>query len=111
MAFVTITITEGLSKKDHRRAARTGPRSVASTRSAADLLLAAGFEDVESVDMTEEFAVTAKAWQLEYLGHEAELRPLLGDEFDERLSDRRDLITGIEDGLLERYLASGTKPQ
>ena len=111
MAFVTISITEGLSKKQQRRAARVGPRSVASTRSAADLLLAAGFEDVESVDVTDEFAVTAKAWQREYTEHKAELRPVLGDEFDELCKDRRDLISGIEDGLLDRSLTSGKKPR
>jgi hypothetical protein len=110
LAFVTISLAEGLSGKERRRGARLGPRSVVSTRSAADLLVAAGFEEVESVDVTDQFAVTAKEWQREYMTHEAELRPLLGAEFDERCGDRRDLIDGIEEGLLERYLASGTKP-
>ena len=110
-AFVTISIAEGLSKKEHRRAARLGPRSVASTRSAAELLIAAGFEDVETVDVTDEFAATARAWHREYTEYEDELRPLLGAELDELCKDRRDLIRGIEDGLLTRSLASGKNPE
>lgn len=74
-------------------------------------MLGAGFDDVDSVNVTEEFAVTANAWLRQYTEHEAELRPLLGDDYDEARKDRRELVRGIEEGLLERFLASGTNPR
>jgi hypothetical protein len=108
MAFMTITIVEGLSQEEHRRAVRIGPRAVAQTRPIDRLMTAAGFEDVEVTDLTEEFATTAQAWFEEYNEHEDELRSLLGAEFDELCSNRGDMLGGLREGLLQRVLVAGT---
>ena len=111
MAFLTISITPGLSKKEHRRAARIGPRSVASTRPVDELMVSAGFEDVKVDDVTSDFLATARAWLDGYTRHEERLRDLIGEEmFDDLDKNRRDLISGIEGGLLRRWFASGVKP-
>jgi hypothetical protein len=55
-------ISEGLTKSDHRRAARLGPRAVATTRPIRTLMRAARFEDVEVADVTPAFIATAQAW-------------------------------------------------
>jgi hypothetical protein len=70
----------------------------------------AGFRDVGVTDVTESFLVIARAWQSEFLRHERELREVMGDEWEERLSDRADLIRGVEQGLLRRVFATGTAP-
>lgn len=111
IAFVTISIVPGLSEKAHRRAARIGPRSVTSDRSSEQLLTDSGFTEVEIVDVTEDFERTAQAWKRHYSEYEAELRRLIGDEqFEDLNKNRTDLITGVEEGLLERTLAVGVKP-
>jgi hypothetical protein len=70
----------------------------------------AGFRDVEVTDVTESFLMIARAWQSEFLRHERELREVMGDEWEERLSDRADLIRGGEQGLLRRVFVTGTAP-
>jgi precorrin-6x reductase len=70
----------------------------------------AGFRDVGLTDVTESFLMIARAWQSEFLRHERELREIMGDEWEERLSDRADLIRGAEQGLLRRVFATGTAP-
>jgi hypothetical protein len=107
MAFLTITVSPGLSKADHRIAVRLGPRATASTRPLDVLMNAAGFTDMEEIDVTESFLEVARAWQLEFLRHERELREVIGDEWEERMSDRADMIRGVEQGLLRRVFVAG----
>jgi hypothetical protein len=68
---------------------------------------AAGFTDVEEIDVTESFLEVARAWQSEFLAHERELREVIGDEWEERVSDRADMIRGVEQGLLRRVFVTG----
>jgi hypothetical protein len=109
-AFVTIEVAEGLDKKDHRRAVRIGPRAVASTKEAGQLLVQAGFTEVEVIDLTTEFERTARAWLDEYLANEAALRGIVGAEFDDLHKNRTDMIGGLEEGLLKRTMVSGVAP-
>ena len=109
VAFVTIAVSPGLSKSEHRRAARIGPRGVASNKTPEELLTSSGFTDVETVDVTQDFIQTAKSWHHQYSEHEAALRKLLGNALDELFKNRIDLITGVEEGLLQRTLAYGRK--
>ena len=106
---MTVAIVPGLSKSQHRRAARIGPRAVASNKTPHELLTGAGFVDVESRDVTEECLSTAKAWHREYVENDDELRNLIGDELDDLYKNRVDLIAGVEEGLLQRTLAYGRK--
>ncbi len=108
MAFLTIIVSPGLSKWDHRIAVRLGPRAIASTRPLDVLMNAAGFTGVEEIDATESFLEVARAWQAEFLSHERELREVIGDEWEERVSDRADMIRGVEQGLLRRVFVTGT---
>jgi cyclopropane fatty-acyl-phospholipid synthase-like methyltransferase len=110
IAFLTIIVSPGLSKTAHRIAVRLGPRAIASTRPLDALMTAAGFRDVEVTDVTESFLRVARAWQSEFLRHERELREVMGDEWEERYSDRADMIRGVEEGLLRRVFVTGTTP-
>jgi cyclopropane fatty-acyl-phospholipid synthase-like methyltransferase len=109
-SFTTIVISEGLTKSDHRRAARLGPRAVATTRPIRTLMRAARFEDVEVVDVTPAFIATTQAWFDAFAERETELRPLLGTEYDDRQSGRLEMIEGAQEGLLQRLLVSGAVP-
>ncbi len=110
-AFFTIFVAPGLSKRDHRRAVRLGPRAVASNRGQAELLAAAGFVDVEEVDVTGEFLETARRWLRFSAELEPALRAALGDEVvDEQVADRTDMVKAIEEGLLKRSLLVGAAP-
>jgi precorrin-6x reductase len=68
---------------------------------------AAGFTDVEVTDATASFLEVARAWQAEFLRHERELREVMGDEWEVRLSDRAEMIRGVEQGLLRRVFVTG----
>lgn len=109
-AFLTIVVAPGLSKSDHRIAVRRGPRSVRTTRPVDVLMGAAGFVDIEVNDLTDDFLHVAQAWQREFATHEQALRPILGDEWDERQSDRRGMIAAVERGWLRRILVTGAVP-
>lgn len=108
--FTTMAVAPGLSKERHRRAVRWGPRAVASTRPIDALVAAAGFVDVEVIDVSEEFHSAAIGWVAGWARHEDEVRPLLGELFDERMTHYKEMIAGAEQGLLRRLLLIATAP-
>jgi hypothetical protein len=104
-------VTPGLSKADHRRAVRLGPRAVSADRTQTGLLEAAGFIDVEETDVTRDFLRTARRWHRFSLRLEAQLRASLGEQlFNERQDDRKALIAAVEEGLLSRSLFIAKPP-
>jgi hypothetical protein len=110
-AYFTIFAAPGLSKRDHRRAVRLGPRAVGSGREQAELLEAAGFVRVVVTDVTRDYLETARRWFTYASELEGELRSTLGSAlFDEQQTDRKEMITAVEEGLLCRALFVGAKP-
>ena len=78
-----------------------GPRAVRSNREPSDLLDAAGFDDVEVIDLTESFLETARGWYEDTSELERDLRATAGDAaFDQQQADRREMVTAIEEGPL-----------
>jgi cyclopropane fatty-acyl-phospholipid synthase-like methyltransferase len=111
IAFTTIYVTPGLSPTERRRAHRSGPRAVASRAEQPRLLAAAGFVDVDELDLTNEFARTGRAWIEEWDRNANELQALEGlVAFEDRQRDRRVQLRAIEDGLLRRGLFSARRP-
>ena len=109
MAFITVEISPGLSKTQHRKAAVRGPRAVASTKPADQLMSAARFSEVAVNDVTEEFLRTARAWFRGFGEHKDDLEQVLGaQEWAERQRDRKSMIEAIEEGLLRRLIVTGT---
>jgi hypothetical protein len=103
-AYFTIFVAPGVSKRDHRRAVR-------SNREPSDLLDAAGFDDVEVIDLTESFLETARGWYEHTSELERDLRATTGDAaFDQQQADRREMVTAIEEGLLSRALFLAARP-
>jgi hypothetical protein len=111
MAFFTIFISPGLSRRDHRRAVRLGPRAVASNRVQVELVAAAGFVEVDEIDFAREFLETARRWLRFSREFEPGLRAALGDDaFEEQLMDRTDMVAAIESGFLKRSLFVAVAP-
>src|SRR5689334_14247019 len=76
IAFTTIHVGPNLSGAERRRAHRSGPRAVASRLSQRELMEAAGFVDVDELDVTDLFIATARAWIRERACHRDALAPL-----------------------------------
>jgi hypothetical protein len=88
-----------------------GPRAVRSNREPWDLLDAAGFSDIEVTDLTKAFLETARGWYEHSSELERDLRVTVGDaEFDQQQSDRKEMITAIEEGLLSRANVVAARP-
>jgi hypothetical protein len=110
MAYTTIYVAPGLSAGERRRAHRCGPRAVASRGDQQQLLVSAGFVDIEMVDVTAEFATTARAW---IDGWDQNAGDLAATEstavIDQRQRERRRQLWAIDNGLLRRALFSATR--
>ena len=105
IAFYTIFVPGGLPDSEYRRAARAGPRSVATRRQHQELLYSAGFVDIEEQDVTLEFLRTARGWLQARERYAADLRQSLGEpEFAQKQSESRANVSAIESGLLRRSL-------
>lgn len=106
MGFLTILTRDGLSERDYRRALRSGPSFVSTRRKdQQELILSAGFERVDEVDLTGEFLATNRAWYGGRERYRTELVPAEGlTAFEERQRDSAAQITAIESGLLRRAL-------
>jgi hypothetical protein len=110
MAYTTIFVTPGLAPAQRRRAQRAGPRAVATRSDHGRLLTSAGFVDVDMIDLTAEFAATARVWLAGYEAHERELAALEAPgAFAERQRERRAQLRAIDDGLLRRGLFSASR--
>ena len=110
-AYFTIFVAPGVSKRDHRRAVRHGPRAVSSSKEQAELLEAGGFVRPVVIDVTQDFLETTRRWLAHASELESGLRNSLGDAvFDEQQAGREEMITAVEEGLLCRALFVGTRP-
>ena len=82
-----------------------------SGREQAELLESAGFVRIVVTDVTREFLQTVRRWSTHASELEDELRSTLGDDlFDEQQTDRKEMITALEEGLLCRALFVGARP-
>ena len=84
---------------------------MASPKPQAELLRAAGYVDVQEIDVTPDFLSTAKAWLQHGRRLEAGLREVMGgDEFEQLQSEAHQRIAALNEGLLRRSLLSATSP-
>jgi hypothetical protein len=99
-----------LSDADRRRAVEVGGIS-ASPLPPSALVRAAGFESVESVNLTAAFLQTAAGYVEHGWRQAAGLRRALGDTaFEERQVRRSAMVGAIRDGLLQRALLVAARP-
>jgi len=111
IAYTTIFVAPELSPAERRRAQRSGPRAVASRSDQRRLLISAGYVDVQMIDLSAEFATTARAWLEGWEANAEELSALDSPgAFAQRQHERQVQQRAIDDGLLRRGLFSATSP-
>jgi hypothetical protein len=111
LSFLVIAVADGLSAAETNIALDAGPEHIDAGPGYLALMDAAGFEDVEVIDVTGEYLVTLTAWIREWDADSTELEQLMGvEEFAERQTRRRKALATARDGLLQRYLISATRP-
>jgi hypothetical protein len=111
IAFATIYVNPGASPAQRRRARRDGPRAVTSRAAQPRLLEAAGFVNIEELDVTDAFIATTRAWIEERAVHRDELVRLdAPGTFDQRQTDHRAQLDATEAGLLRRAIFSAIRP-
>jgi hypothetical protein len=111
MAFLTIEPSADLSRDQLERAITNGPPEVAVDAPHEQLLAAAGFAEIEAIDVTGPFSRTQQAWIDTWREHEHELADLLGrDVLDERTRERQAMRSAIDEGLLRRTLYLSRAP-
>lgn len=75
------------------------------------LLRTAGFTDVGAVNITDEYRSTLERWLSASRSRETEVRLAMGDgAYIERMSYREEALDAIDDGLLQRFQYTGTRP-
>jgi len=111
IAYTTIYVAPGLSEAQRRRARRSGPPAVASSSQPLQLLRSSNLVDIDSVDLTNEYAETAAAW---VAATEANLDALAALDsraaVEQRLRERDAHLRAIQDGLLKRGLFVASQP-
>jgi hypothetical protein len=105
MAFHVILVAPGLNDQDRARAASAGPPHATAAPSYPELLASAGFEEIDEVDLTDQYRVTAAAWLHESADAAAQLEEIFGiEEFRRGQQEREETLSAIERGLLKRSL-------
>ena len=108
MAYTTIVTSPELDRAQHREAVRLGPSAVDSTAPDDVLMQKAGWADVRITDVTSGFLDTARSWLNQFSLFESDIKELLGEaEWEDRQTSRRQIVNGIEAGLLRRILVNG----
>ncbi len=105
MAFHVIFVAPGLSDQDRDRAVAAGPLQVSASESYADLLVSAGFDQIEEFDLTDQYRRTAAAWLNESMRAAQQLEEVIGiEEFRRGQQEREEAQAAIKGGLLKRSL-------
>ncbi len=111
IAGYVIYVAPGLSSRDYDRAVELGPSEVGATDGPARLHEAAGFVEVQQIDVTPAFLETTAALIAARERHEGALRLAEGDEeYEAEQTKKRGLVEGTTTGLLRRALVVASKP-
>ena len=105
MAFHVIFVPPGLRERDRAQAVAAGPLYVSASASYPDLLALAGFSEIDEVDVTDQYRVTAAAWLHESALAAEQLEDVFGsEEYRQAQRERAETLVAIEGGLLRRSL-------
>ncbi len=110
IAGYVIHTPQGLRREDECRAAELGPSAVAAPALPEDLAESVGFSVMQLEDVTARFRTTCEAIVRARTELEHALRAEEGDEgYEEEQQDKRDMLQGIDEGLLRRSLIVAVK--
>jgi len=107
LSFLVIALADGLSEEETIAAVDAGPDHVVAEPGYQALMGDAGFENIEMVDVTDEYLATLEDWIREWEAESDAIERLIGiDEFNQRQKRRRRALQAGRQGLLVRYLIS-----
>ena len=110
MAGYIVHTPAGLSAAAAQRVEELVPMDALADGSLAELAERAGFSVVTCDDVTDQFRIICDAILHARERHEAELRAVDGDEvYDDDQRRKVAVLTGIDEGLLERSLIAVIK--
>lgn len=105
IAFHTIELADDVRPDDPEEIALSAPRAVGSQRPYRELLVAAGFAEVGSRDVSDEYLSTLRAWLAHSEPVFEELAEVDGEAaVVERMEKWRRAIAAVEAGWLRRSL-------
>ena len=105
MAFSVISFAPGITHAERERAQAGAPPCTATDPPYTELLSRAGWEIVESVDVTQGFADITRRELAAFKARADRLRELIGEvDLADRLALRRARVAGLLDGLIRRDL-------
>lgn len=111
ICFTVIAVADGLTAEEMRRAIEAGPPEVESGSGYPALMSAAGFRDIEVLDVSDDYMATAEAWLRSWEADAPAIRTLVGpNDFAERQDNLRRAIEATRAGLLLRDLIRAAKP-
>ena len=111
VGLYTIHLSPGLAPGERTRGVLAGPQAVDASASYPELLTRAGFVDVQVIDATAEFLVTAKRLLEVSRQLEKGLRKVQGDSnFEKFQREREGTVGAIEGGLLQRSFMLASAP-
>lgn len=111
ICFTVIAVADGLTAEEMRRAIEAGPPEVESGPGYPALMSAAGFRDIEDLDVSDDYMATAEAWLRSWEADAPAIRTLVGpNDFAERQDNLRRAIEATRAGLLLRDLIRAAKP-
>lgn len=110
MVGYLIHARDGLTESERNRAAVLGPSCVMGLEASTKLAEVGGLTVIDQQDVTARFHDTCAALLLARREMEGELRHEEGDTaYDYELASKRDMLRGIDDGLLIRSLITAVK--
>ena len=105
MVFTVISVAPGLSTADYGRAVENGPEFIESEADYPTLLTQTGWELVEHLDLTTDYAASCRRQLRADEEQKDALETLIGaSEFAERQIGWRSKLKALSDGLLRREL-------
>ncbi len=108
--FTVISVAPGLSPANYGRAVENGPEFIESEVDYPTLLTQTGWELVEHLDLTKDYAASCRRQLRADEERKNALETLIGaSEFAERQVTWRSKLTAISDGLLRRELFVATR--
>jgi hypothetical protein len=111
LVFFVVAVAAGLAPRDTARAIGAGPEYVDAGPGYPSLMEAAGFVNVEVIDVTDDYAVTLSDSIQARNAERPQLEDLIGvDKFIEGQSSRRRELAAVHEGLLRRHLVVALRP-
>ncbi len=107
ISFLVIAVADDLTTAETEAARDAGPEHIDAGPGYPALMRRAGFENIDVMDVTDDYLMTLAAWIRAWDEESTDLEQLIGaDQFAERQERRRRAFETTRAGLLRRYLIS-----